>query len=402
MSIIKRILYLTAEGWPTHRADLAILCGKYLPRFGLSFSLLTERTDGGQMVWMGGEDLTFSASNRKSLFYIIKMLKLLIGLIRIKNVDYDAIQVRDMPVVAFIALIIAKLKRVPFFYWMSFPQSEGQIIRAKSRGPKAGMRFWFPLIQGTIGKFLLYKVVFLYADHIFVQSDRMLDDVASLGVPRQRLTSVPMGVDTESTADTSTHKSQDARLLGKRVLVYLGTMDPVRQIDILFTMLKHVLEDYPDALLLLVGDTEDTGHREWLKKKAIQQNVEHAIIWTGWLSMEDAWAYVRASEIGLSPCPRGFLFDCASPTKAVEYMAIGLPVVGNDNPDQALVIRESGAGICVKLNEQELASAVCDLFKDKQLRVNMGVYGKAYIEEKRSYLRIAEAVAAVYMRLLKK
>jgi hypothetical protein len=37
----------------------------------------------------------------------------------------------------------------------------------------------------------------------------------------------------------------------------------------------------------------------------------------------------------------------ASPTKLVEYMALGKAVVANDHPDQRMVLEQSGAGICV-------------------------------------------------------
>jgi len=38
-----RLIYFTAEQWPTFRADLVALFGKYLPRRGVTCDLVTER-----------------------------------------------------------------------------------------------------------------------------------------------------------------------------------------------------------------------------------------------------------------------------------------------------------------------------------------------------------------------
>ena len=104
--------------------------------------------------------------------------------------------------------------------------------------------------------------------------------------------------------------------------------------------------------------------------------------------------------MGLSPFPRGYLLDSASPTKAIEYMALGLPVIVNDNPDQAQVIRESGEGLCVSLEPGAFAGALLELLGDPARRREMGEKGRRYVVKVRGYDKLAETVAATYKRLL--
>jgi glycosyltransferase involved in cell wall biosynthesis len=316
-------------------------------------------------------------------------------LMALDSKEYDAIQVRDMSVTAFAGLVAARIKGVRFFYWLSYPQSEGQISRAKARGFKGGMRFWFPLVQGVFGKWLLYRIVLPRADHVFVQSRQMQSVVAAQGVAIDHMTPVPMGVDMEM-AEEKILPADDHRLAGRRVLVYLGTLDPDRKIEILFQMLAHVRKVSPEAVLLLVGDTTDAAHLAWLKQEAELAGVSNHVIWTGWLESAVAWRYAKAAEIGLSPIPRGYLLDMASPTKAIEYMALGLPVVVNDNPDQAEVIAESGAGYCVPLEPSKFAEAVIRLMGDAESRQRMSAAGRKYVSRVRAYDRIAEHVASAY------
>ncbi|MFA5983231.1 MAG: glycosyltransferase [Methylococcaceae bacterium] len=398
------ILYFTAEQWPTFRADILALFGKYLPRYGITTDLVTEHDLASsateQIPWPGGQSILCHVPQNRAGQYVIKFLHNLKILVSINARHYDAIQVRDMTLTALFGLIVARLKGLPFIYWLSYPQSEGQIERAKKRGFKAGMRYWYPLMQGLFGKFLLYKIVLPRADHVFVQSQQMLLDLASVGIALSKMTPVPMGVDIEAADKAAINFAKDARIEGKRVVVYLGTLDPTRKIELLFKMLAIAKQEIPNLILLLVGDTEDPLHREWLKNEAKRLGVEDLVLWTGWLPSAEAWAYVKAAEVGLSPFPRGFLLDSASPTKAIEYMALGLPVIANDNPDQAQVIQESGGGICVAHNAEAFADALVKLLKAPGQCKKMGELGKAYVSQVRNYNNLASQLCSRYMQLL--
>ncbi|MGV7210616.1 glycosyltransferase family 4 protein [Oxalobacteraceae bacterium A2-2] len=397
-----RLLYLTAEQWPTFRPDVLALFGSYLPRHGVQADLATEhdRAAGSKApAWQGGRSLLCQVPASRAGQYLVKLWHSLRVLAGADPRQYDAIQVRDMSVTALAGLLCARLKGLQFFYWLSYPQSEGQVDRARQRGPKAGMRYWFPLVQGLFGQWLLYRVVLPRANHVFVQSRQMQLDLAAKGIPMEKMTPVPMGVDTAVASPEHIAPSDDPRLRGKRVVVYLGTMDPVRRVDILFDMLARAMPRMPDLLLVLAGDTEDAHHRSWLRERAAAAGVADHVLWLGWRPAAEAWAYVRAAELGLSPFPRSFLLDSASPTKAVEYMGLGLPVLVNDNPDQRQVIEESGAGLCVPLEGDAFADAVVELLGAPERLRAMGERGRAYVASQRSYARIAADVAAVYQDL---
>ena len=63
-------------------------------------------------------------------------------------------------------------------------------------------------------------------------------------------------------------------------------------------------------------------HLPLVGQQAKAAGVADHVLWTGWLPMGEGWRYVRAAEVGLSPFPRGFLLDSASPTKVPEYLAL--------------------------------------------------------------------------------
>jgi glycosyltransferase involved in cell wall biosynthesis len=402
-----RLLYLTHEPFPTYHADLAVLFGKYLPRLGLVTDIVTEAMDSSDtsksiITWESGEPLLCHVPSNRAFYHIVKLRHNLRSLLACDAKKYDAIQVRDLTVAALFGLIIARYKKLPFFYWMSYPQSEGQIAYAKTCGWRAGLRYFFHLTQGHIGKFLLYKIILPRADHIFVQSEKMREDLVQLGLPFANMTPVPMAVDLETAKIDDISPIDDDRLTGKRVVIYMGTLDRTRQIDVLFEMLALVKNKVPDTVLVIVGSIGDKDHLAWLQQQAERNGVADAVVWTGWIPMSQAWRYVRAAEVGLSPFPRGFLLDSATPTKAIEYMALNIPVLCNDNPDQAQAIQQSGAGLCVSLSAENFAKALLELLENNERRKKMATVGRHYIAEFRSYEKLASSLFAVYQNLLRK
>jgi glycosyltransferase involved in cell wall biosynthesis len=399
-----RLLFATIEPCPTFRPDVATLFGKFLPRFGVTSDLVAERAPGvaGEVSWGGGEALLISSRGGRPGRYVVNLLRYALILLRANRAKYQAIQVRDMPSVALLGLLAARLKRLPFFYWMSFPAPEGQIYLARQRGLSAGLiRFLFPLLwRGWMHLFLLYRIVLPRADHVFVQSDRMREDLVGKGIARQKLTPVVMGVDLEVSLPEAIAPADDARLKGKRVLIYLGTLARGRRIEVLFDMLKILRQQFPDVLLLLVGEADDEADERRLRKLADDAGVAEATVWTGWLPHQEAWRYVRAAQVGLAPVPRGSMLDCGSPTKVLEYLALGVPVVANDNPDQERVLREGGGGLCVPLTAHDFAQAVSRLLVDEPLRRAMASSGQSYVRASRGYQTLAKLVADKYAELL--
>ena len=115
---------------------------------------------------------------------------------------------------------------------------------------------------------------------------------------------------------------------------------------------------------------------------------------TGRLPSQQALALVRRAQIGLSPVPRTPLTEVGSPTKAVEYIACGLPVVCNDQPDQDHVVRSSGGGRVVPLQAQAFAQAIIELLDQSPAqRAQQTRVAQEWVRSHRGYDVLAAQVA---------
>lgn len=396
------LLLITRETHPSHRADIAVLFGKYLPRLGVTSDLVAQRVGDTDAPWGGGQALVGRRSHWRALSVVLAFMHVLRVLARGRGY-YHAIQVRDNPLAALVALWVARRWGVPLFYWMSFPIIEGYFELAKNGPGRIGWRrYLFALAKGYVGRVVYYRLVAPHADHVFVQSVQMKQDMVAKGIAAEKLTTVPMGVDTEVADPSRIAPSDDPRLLGRRVVVHLGSLDGARRIDLMIEMLALAVRVQPDLMLVLVGDAPEAAEGERLHRWAAELGVSQHIVWTGWLPMQEAWRYVRVAEVGLSPIPRGPLYDCASPTKAAEYLALGVPVLANDLPDQAWLLEQSGGGASVPFEPQALATALLAMLANPEALQRMGMQGQAFVTSNRSYASLATALARQYGDLIKK
>ncbi len=253
---------------------------------------------------------------------------------------FDILQTRDKYIVAMVALLMAKITRKRFVYWCSYPFPEHALEIARD---SKGLARLFRVLNGKIAHFVLYRVVMRFADHSFVQSQQMLLDVASYGVPPGKITSVPMGVPTRLLDWAAVHSLS---VVPGRV-VYLGTMASVRRLHMLIDAFSLVHRRFPAATLVMVGDGVKPQDRASLEQQAASLGLGAAVQFTGFVSIEDAWTLAASAAVCVSPFYPSQILNSASPTKLNEYMALGRPVVCNDHPEQTAVIKDSGAGLCV-------------------------------------------------------
>lgn len=386
-----KLLVLAPELLPTHRADVATLFGKYLPRHGVICDLI-GRSDGKPAPSQQG--YAYASMHRvpgdggrlrSELRFLGTCLRRVFGA---RRGEYAAVQVRDMVTVGLLTMLAAKLRGLPFVYWMSFPMCEARIVRAREQ---SGLRARIVLAKGMIEHWLLYRVVLPAARHVFVQSDKMAEMVQGKGVPASKITAVPMGVDTELLAAPDAPPERGT----VPQIAYLGTLDRLRRLDELIDALQLVRRHHPAATLLLIGGGEPSDATSLLAHAA-KLGLQDAVSITGWLPSSDAWKLLRGADVAVSYIPRGLVYDVSSPTKILEYLALGMPNVGNDIPDQAWVLRNSDAGWLTQTTVEALAEALCEVLDNPEYARQRAAKGPAFIENTRSYRVLAEQLAGRY------
>ena len=182
-------------------------------------------------------------------------------------------------------------------------------------------------------------------------------------------------------------------LEGKLDATYLGRVARARKSDFLLDVVERLRPGLPDILLVIAGDAASPEEMDWMRRQVAARGLDHHVLLTGWLARRDALGYAVRAEVGLSPIPRGARFDVSSPTKLVEYRALGIAGIANDIPDQQFVIGQSGAALSAPMEPAPFSAAVRALLDDPLLRARCAARGPAWVASHRTYDILGRAVA---------
>ena len=398
-----RILFLAADKFPPFRVDVSVLFGKEIVGRGhtidwllqsdkpLDHSIETSWEGGRAIVGRTDTGATLWGRIKKHIFNIFndcKMFRLM------AQNPYDLVIVKDKFIAAVMAVLASKMFNTRFVYWFSFPFDEDDIFKVKEKTVRYPLIY---LLRGILFRNLLYRMIIPGCDHALVQTEYMKANMVAKGVSSLKMTAVPMAVCINDVPFIG-----HIRKINKNerpTIVYLGTLIKIRRMDFLLRSFKMVLNQIPNAILFLVGGSDVKTDEDELLYEAERLGISDAVTITGFLPQQQAWTYVAQAHVCVSPIYPSPIFDVGSPTKLLEYMAVGKAAVANDQPEQLAVIEESKAGICVMYDEKEFSNAIIHLIKNQNIAQEMGVRGRKYIETKRNYKQTADFVEQKLLKI---
>jgi glycosyltransferase involved in cell wall biosynthesis len=402
---VMRVLFIPWEDFPTDRVRINVLFGSELIGRGHEIDLVMQAADEsvavgpqpwhGRTVWVGPTDCRDGFLHRLrrtwlSVAHDIRCLR------RAQRERYDAVLVSDKFFTAALAAVLAKARGLRFIFWLTFPYPEADLYRVRlgvARYPTLAT------LRGRLGAWLLYRWILPRSDHVFVQSDRMKHDVCARGADAAKVSSILTGFDLTGIAPAARPAQRAAA--APVVVAYLGTLNAMRRLDVLVDMLAELRRGGMDARLLLVGGSPNPRDRRLLEARAAELTLTPYVELTGALPQADALRRIAAADVCISPIDRSPILDVGSPTKMIEYLALGMPVVANDHPEQRFILRATRSGVCVPWGARHYARAVRWLMSRRpEERAAMGARGRAWVEQHRTYARIADEVERVCLDVI--
>lgn len=384
-----KLLILTDQEYPSSESFLEGVYSKQFPKHGtkVGFVMSSDRANPSKKSWNGCPVYVLPSSayryQKAATDYVSSNYNNLQWVLD----DFgnpDILQVRNDLSMGLYAATISDQLGISFFYRISHLKPETLALPNQHNSLKQSIGGKLKCIGGR----LVRREIIRNADVILPISDRMS---AYLGVESYSVTA-PMGVDTsrELSPDVDRFKNQFEIGDGDTIL-YLGTLSPMRNPTFMVDVLAEILADR-QATLLLIGGRNNSWVNE-IESYAIKKGIREHITITGWIDDPDVISGgIKTADVAISPLPLNKVYLCSSPTKVLEYLYHGVPVVGSPIPDQKKVIKSSKTGIVSEYNVSSFSSAVIEaLSKDYDISI-----GKSYIEDNRSYDRIFNDIYGVY------
>lgn len=282
---------------------------------------------------------------------------------------YDLAFATTTPLTAGIPGIFARWFRgKPFVFevrdlWPELPRAMG-VIRN-------------PLVLGAMS--VLEWVSYRSAHRLVGLSPGIVDGIARLGVPRERIALIPNGCDLDIFAGEVEPwrpwqvKSDDL------LAVFAGTHGVANGLDALLDVAAELKKrDRSDIKLMLIGQGK---LKPALQDRAIRENLDN-IVFHDPVNKARLSGLMAGADVGLQTLANiSAFYYGTSPNKFFDYIAAGLPVLNNYPGWLAAMIRDNQCGFAVEAEDpQAFADALEQAANDRAVLKAMGVRARELAE----------------------
>jgi colanic acid biosynthesis glycosyl transferase WcaI len=274
------------------------------------------------------------------------------------------------------AAAFARMRRMPWVMWLqdivtdgattTGQLSEGRLLREARRFERAS---------------------YAAANRIVVISQAFRENLVSKGVPEDKIDRIfnPITRAADSANDMGAIADQPPQILA------MGNIGHTQGLDRIVDAFQASPELAAlDARLIIAGGGVAADEvRERITDRRISM--------PGVLYAEALTPVLRASSIGLVS-QRADILEFNLPSKLMNYMAHGIPVIASVNPasETARIVRESNGGwVTDAADPDQFARKAASLMSDRSALVAAGGAGFAYAQENFAAARVAEKFEAV-------
>lgn len=240
---------------------------------------------------------------------------------------------------------------------------------------------------------LLDKKVPEWSDYVIAVSDTLKMFLEENKIPPEKISVIPTGVNIQQFEGHNPENVKNIYKITKctKIVMYTGSLANFQGVDYLVEAMTMVFKDYKDAVLFLVGNTNEQRYKEMCGKYGISDKV----IITGERAFEEIPQFLAAADILVSPRT-----ECPSiPQKLSNYMAAGKAIVSFQG--SAKIIEHEKTGIIVENeNVKEMSESIIRLLKDEEQRNRLGSNAKYSLLGKYDWNTLAEKTECVYYKLL--
>ncbi len=212
------------------------------------------------------------------------------------------------------------------------------------------------------------RVIFRCSTRTIVVSRILGEHLANNeGCPPEKIVHIPNSINMErltatAGADRAVLRAELRLPVDSPIVAHVGSMLPKKKQEDLLVAFAQVLEEHPDALLLMVGDGPRRSELERIARRVAPLEV---IRFLG--VRRDAHRILAASEVSaLSSVQEGL------PLVVIESFAVGTPVVATDVAGLAELVDHGRTGVLVPAEEPErLGREISDLLGDAPRRARI-------------------------------
>jgi colanic acid biosynthesis glycosyl transferase WcaI len=288
---------------------------------------------------------------------------------------------------------LARRKRLPFVFEVRdlWPESLSAVGMGNSNSP----------LHRTLARI----AGFLYsrADQIVVVTSAFEDHlVEHWRVPREKISVIENGVETrlfapEPFSPEAVNLRRELGAEGKFVVSYIGTMGMAHGLETVIDAATRLQDSNPQIVFLMVGEGAEKARIIALAQARGLSNLR----FVDQQPREKIPAYICASDVCLVPLRKTELFKTVLPTKMLEFMSCGRPVILGVDGQARAILEEAKGGLAIEPEDVDaLLNAILYLAGNSGIAQELGRNGRDFIVRRFSRHQTAEKYIHELDRLL--
>jgi PEP-CTERM/exosortase A-associated glycosyltransferase len=240
------------------------------------------------------------------------------------------------------------------------------------------------------------------AAQIAVLCNGIKEDLIQRGISPEKLSIVYNGINPQdfSALAPDPEFAQQLRIVGKKVLGFVGSFYRYEGLDLLVNAFAKLCENRDDLVLLLVGGGETEKE---LRGQVAKRSLQNRVIIPGRFPHEDVPRIYSLIDILVYPRYSMRLTELVTPLKPLEAMAMTKPLVASDIGGHRELIQNESTGLLFKPGDvSALAETLERLLDDAALRAKLATQGNNWVRENHTWSKTTAIYSTVYERALAK
>ena len=333
--------------------EVLIICSSYPEGLNPPVSFFDNRENGGPKIVRVPSVPAFITKEDR----IAKFNKWFWVFKQVEQFNPEIIHINTEMIIAGFGFLYARAHNLPALYTFH--------TMWEDYGPN-----YFPMLPSFMVKFVIRGVLknILRRSYRVIVPTAQIDEVVRRYQGGVKTFLLPTGIEPElfdhDQAEAAVFRERleehFPKLKGKRILLFAGRVAKEKNIGFLISILPDVLAEFPDAVLLVVGNGPDL---DFFLDEARKAGVEGACVFTGYVERRDLALIYRISEV--------FLFPSMTDTQGLvtlEAMLSGTPAVAIGALGTLMVMGGDIGGFMVKNDKAEFAARVLELLGNPELR----------------------------------
>ena len=236
------------------------------------------------------------------------------------------------------------------------------------------------------------------ADSIVAISNELKQDLLVRGIPENRITIVPNGIEQgNSNIESSKFESikyELDKLDGEITVGYIGSLRELEGVDMTVDAVSELVKKGHNVKFFCL--TGSNGQNE-LRDRSNNLGLEDRTLITGPVPHLEVKQYYDLIDIFVVSRPDYPVTRTVTPLKPFEAMAQSLPVIVTNLPALSEIVENSVTGIVTESNElSSLVKAIEELIQNSTLREKLGKHAKIWVEKERSWDNLVQRYTSVY------